>query len=294
MLISAQRVILWARVLTRHPFEVSSFPNPAYTANPAPAPFSEEVSCSASRKPAPRIGSSLYQRGVRITSQETHRSFGRFLEIHQPMLQSQIQITGWYCKTRNWLGLHPISHSRHNTLSIILRATLTSEMTTSPCRTIQEYNTGIQEYRTIQEYNTAASGEDPSNDRSNAWGSWPVIAGWDRTKWPTYARAVIMPMYTKPKPYYAMSRKYICSAYHRVCFSMQYCSKTSHHDISSDVQSTECHTLVCRINDPAMIIAMIAGPQGTRAEDYAVHMSPQAKLPVRFMSSCPHTNTNNM
>ena len=188
--------------------------------------------------------------------------------------------TGWYCKTRNWLGLHPISHSRHNTLSIILRATLTSEMTTSPYRTIQEYNT--------------ASGEDPSNDRSNAWGSWPVIAGWDRTKWPTYARAVIMPMYTKPKPYYAMSRKYICSAYHRVCFSMQYCSKTSHHDISSDVQSTECHTLVCRINDPAMIIAMIAGPQGTRAEDYAVHMSPQAKLPVRFMSSCPHTNTNNM
>ena len=217
---------------------------------------------------------------VRIASQETHRSFGRFLEIHQPMLQSQIQITGWYCKTRNWLGLHPISHSRHNTLSIILRATLTSEMTTSAYRTIQEYST--------------ASGEDPSNDRSNAWGSWPVIAGWDRTKWPTYARAVIMPMYTKPKPYYAMSRKYICSAYHRVCFSMQYCSKTSHHDISSDVQSTECHTLVCRINDPAMIIAMIAGPQGTRAEDYAVHMSPQAKLPVRFMSSCPHTNTNNM
>ena len=211
---------------------------------------------------------------VRIASQETHRSFGRFLEIHQPMLQSQIQITGWYCKTRNWLGLHPISHSRHNTLSIILRGTLTSEMTTSP-------------------YSTA-SGEDPSNDRSNAWGSWPVIAGWDRTKWPTYARAVIMPMYTKPKPYYAMSRKYICSAYHRVCFSMQYCSKTSHRDISSDVQSTECHTLVCRINDPAMIIAMIAGPQGTRAEDYAVHMSPQAKLPVRFMSSCPHTNTNNM
>ena len=71
---------------------------------------------------------------VRIASQETHRSFGRFLEIHQPMLQSQIQITGWYCKTRNWLGLHPISHSRHNTLSIILRATLTSEMTTSPYR----------------------------------------------------------------------------------------------------------------------------------------------------------------
>ena len=30
---------------------------------------------------------------------------------------------------------------------------------------------------------------------------------------------------------------------------------------------------------PAMIIPMIAGPQGTQTEDYAVHLSPQAKLP---------------
>ena len=51
-----------------------------------------------------------------------------------------------------------------------------------------------------------------------------------------------------------------------------------------------CCTLQCPINDPAMILPMIAGPQGTRPEDYAVHLSPWAKSPhvIRFMSSCPH------
>ena len=49
---------------------------------------------------------------------------------------------------------------------------------------------------------------------------------------------------------------------------------------------------------PAMIIPMIAGPQETQTEDYAVHLSPQAKLPRTIyvlLSSeclCPNTNTN--
>ena len=47
---------------------------------------------------------------------------------------------------------------------------------------------------------------------------------------------------------------------------------------------------------PAMIIPMIAGPQGTQTEDYAVHLSPQAKLPrtiyvlLSSLCLCPNTN----
>ena len=52
-----------------------------------------------------------------------------------------------------------------------------------------------------------------------------------------------------------------------------------HGAFSYDIKA-ECGTILCWLSmTPGMIIPMIAGPQGTRPEDYAVHLSPRAKLP---------------
>ena len=96
----------------------------------------------------------------------------------------------------NWLGLHPSSHSCRNILSIILRPSLTREMTTPHSTTPNHTTVSLSEMATphntilnhTSQYHTTllVSTEDPSTLKheeyiSNGRGSWPVIAGGDRT-----------------------------------------------------------------------------------------------------------------
>ena len=212
----------------------------------------------------------------------------------------------------NWLGLHPSSHSCRNILSIILRPSLTREMTTPHSTTPNHTTVPLSEMATprntipnhTSQYHTTllVSTEDPSTLKheeymSNGRGSWPVIAGGDRTNdqlvTELWSCQCTIPCYTwifhtVSSFMHDHARNFIqLSLYHDVF---------SYINLTMKAQNVVPYHTMPAINDPRYDHTNDCRTARDPTRDYAVHLSPRAKLPrtiyVLLSSLCLCTNTN--